>query len=991
MLVLARCVRCLNCGVVDIFFGLAAAVVKTGVQIWLKDDPWAADASGSVADLVGIKVSGDLEQRKARRFFEDLEVPVAKRLRVLCKTEFGRMPENEWNAAVLAAGDSFDCAHLTAKVLFTRDLDPLFLEQYMRSHARQATRDLSEAGTALYDRLIAEGCAYVIEIADKLPHFQAGAFTELLYRDRQILERIDEVLERIPVQAAGRSEDARFATACRRHIATRLDRLELFGLDFESRWYPLTVAYVSLRTEQQVNTGRQAVEDRLATDARVMLVGRAGSGKTTVLHWLAVSAARSSFTGALAELNQHFPFFIRLRDYVGRKLPKPEEFLASTAPLLMDEAPRGWVRAQLDSGRALVLVDGVDELPAGERDRAAEWLNGLSERFPDARYIVTARPTAVPASWLADIGFVRSSLEAMPPAIVQAFVRSWHEATRQQLTDADERQRLEGYERSLLADITKDRYLRDLADTPLLAGLLCALNRYLRSNLPRRRTEIYERALTMFDQRDQARSILPGGVRLDLAAKTYLLADLALWMIRNAASEVDTDAAIGQIGRSLAALPGSDYQPDTAFRFLLERTGLLREPAAGRVDFVHRTFQEYLAAKAAVDGDAIGELVANAGNDQWGEVVVLAAGQANQAQSAQLLRGLLRRNWRGQQRYGRQVLAVACLQEVRSLEPNLRQEVESVIPHVLPPQSMEQAEQLSAVGERLIPLLASHWTRDTRRAPETIRAASLVGGDAAMDFIRDVSLRRDIPTVASEVSRAWQYFSPDDYAQRVLAASGPKELDVSSGRFLRALTSVPSVVRLTIHSSERGEMDLDPVTALPQVKELTIQGTNLDLSALDAFPQLESLAIWSYPDGDIRQLPFLPALTKLEIYSSTSLTSLDGIERQSAITRVGLYECENLSNVRQLSGLPSLKRIFIARSTCLDLDGFTPSGPRLVLTLQDCGEVDLGPLSSTRGLTVHYDESTRLYGTEELCEGSAVIEMTKAAADRIWPFNNETA
>lgn len=121
---------------------------------------------------------------------------------------------------------------------------------------------------------------------------------------------------------------------------------------------------------------------------------------------------------------------------------------------------------------------------------------------------------------------------------------------------------------------------------------------------------------------------------------------------------------------------------------------------------------------------------------------------------------------------------------------------------------MDDPEHRLRVGERLIPLLASHWTRDTRRAPETIRVASLVGGDAAMDLIRDVSLRHDIPNVASEVSRAWQYFSPEDYAQRVLAASGPKELDVSSGRFLRALTSVPSVVRLTIHSGERGAVGL---------------------------------------------------------------------------------------------------------------------------------------------------------------------------------------
>ena len=260
----------------EVFIGLAAAVVKAGVKIWLKDDA-VADASSSIAELVGAKVSGELDQRKARRFFEDLEVPVAKRLKGLRQAEFGRLAENEWNAAVLAAGDSFDGAQLTGRDLFTRDLDPLFLERKIRSGNRAATRDLSSDGTALYDRLITEGSAYVIEIADKLPHFQTGAFTELLARDRQILDRIDEVLDRIPGRAAGQSAEARFVTACRRHIATKLDRLELFGLDFESRWYPLSVAYVSLRTDQRVSSGGQGIEDQLAATTRMLLLGRAGS------------------------------------------------------------------------------------------------------------------------------------------------------------------------------------------------------------------------------------------------------------------------------------------------------------------------------------------------------------------------------------------------------------------------------------------------------------------------------------------------------------------------------------------------------------------------------------------------------------------------------------------------------------------------------------------------------------------------------------------
>ena len=246
----------------------------------------------------------------------------------------------------------------------------------------------------------------------------------------------------------------------------------------------------------------------------------------------------------------------------GKQLPKPEQFLASTARMLVDEAPQGWVRGQLDSGQALVLVDGVDELPPSERNRVPEWLGALTERFPYARYVITTRPTAVSDTWLADIGFAHSSLEAMPPSLVRAFIRNWHKATRQNLTDTDERERLDNYERSLLANVARDRYLRDLADTPLLAGLLCALNRYLRSSLPRRRTEIYERALAMFDQRDQARNITTGEVRLDLTAKTHLLADLALWMIRNAKTELDPMTGVSQVGRSLHGFSDVGYQPD---------------------------------------------------------------------------------------------------------------------------------------------------------------------------------------------------------------------------------------------------------------------------------------------------------------------------------------------------------------------------------------------------------------------------------------------
>jgi predicted NACHT family NTPase len=56
----------------------------------------------------------------------------------------------------------------------------------------------------------------------------------------------------------------------------------------------------------------------------VVIAGEAGSGKTTILQWLAVQAAQRSFGVELDEWNKLVPFFIQLRNYASaRPLPLP--------------------------------------------------------------------------------------------------------------------------------------------------------------------------------------------------------------------------------------------------------------------------------------------------------------------------------------------------------------------------------------------------------------------------------------------------------------------------------------------------------------------------------------------------------------------------------------------------------------------------------------------------------------------------------------------
>lgn len=99
-------------------------MVKAACKVWLKDNDFASDASVEVVDVIQAKVSSELDQRKARRLFEDLEEPVANKLRVLREHELSGMPDNEWNAAVLAVGDTLRQSAFTDADIFADDLDP---------------------------------------------------------------------------------------------------------------------------------------------------------------------------------------------------------------------------------------------------------------------------------------------------------------------------------------------------------------------------------------------------------------------------------------------------------------------------------------------------------------------------------------------------------------------------------------------------------------------------------------------------------------------------------------------------------------------------------------------------------------------------------------------------------------------------------------------------------------------------------------------------
>jgi hypothetical protein len=257
--------------------------------------------------------------------------------------------------------------------------------------------------------------------------------------------------------------------------------------------------------------------------------------------------------------------------------------------------------------------------------------------------------------------------------------------------------------------------------------------------------------------------------------------------------------AIAQFGRALSQMAHVGASPEEVFRHLLDRSGLLREPAEGRVDFVHRTFQDYLGAKAAVEEGDFPLLLDNAHRDQWEDVIRMAVAHARPAERARLLRGLIAEDGGGVV-LRNALLAVACLEQATELDPRVRDEVTAMASELLPPDSPSFARLLAEHAGSVLPSVLPGPEGLTDDVAEScVIAASFKGDDAALPVL---ARYRDHPSlnVRRQLVGAWHRFDTDEYAREIVAHLDPKDLYFTAHHIdhLRALRAMGGRSRIQI-------------------------------------------------------------------------------------------------------------------------------------------------------------------------------------------------
>src|SRR5262249_6782668 len=143
-------------------------------------------------------------------------------------------------------------------------------------------------------------------------------------------------------------------------------------------------------------------------------------------------------------------------------------------------------------------------------------------------------------------------------------------------------------------------------------------------HLPRDRRGLYDAALDLLLVRwDEAR-----GVRLDelpplsKEEQIVLLQRFAYSMVKNHEVVVTRVEATRRFAHAMRGLRSQDVGAEPVLQRTLERAGLLREPHPDDIQFVHRTFRDYLAAKEVVDAGDLGFVAEQSHLDHWYDVTV---------------------------------------------------------------------------------------------------------------------------------------------------------------------------------------------------------------------------------------------------------------------------------------------------------------------------------------------------------------------------------
>lgn len=445
-------------------------------------------------------------------------------------------------------------------------------------------------------------------------------------------------------------------------------------------------------TKREVKS-RPVELNELFRERRAIVLGDPGSGKTTLMRYVAYRLAQAQIEGEQSELIKEnpqladrLPVYVRIGLYAQHLQQNPEAKIDEYAPLssqaLQIPLPDELLKSEMAAGRVFFLLDGLDEIiNTAQRRDVARRVEEFARNCHECPVLVTSRIVGYREARLSD-QFSQFTIRRFEEPEIRSFVEKWYSAL-------GEPHRAE----SLTKAIIDSDSIRNLASNPLLLTVIALIHRR-KAKLPQRRVSLYKDAAeTLVDEWMSERRVIPEG--WDAQETIDILLPAIGWHLHRTSSsgligeQELHELLVNTMKHHEPRLSESEAQSRAALfrRNVNEFSGIslergLDKDGRGLYGFLHLTFEEYFAAVRLCEvwdregNEALKPLLHN---PRWTEIVLLAAGrfgEFSQYQATRFVRSILEAGSEYEDILHRDLLLAArCLGDDIRVDPDLRRKI----------------------------------------------------------------------------------------------------------------------------------------------------------------------------------------------------------------------------------------------------------------------------------------------------------------------------
>lgn len=392
------------------------------------------------------------------------------------------------------------------------------------------------------------------------------------------------------------------------------------------RTFSMERGYIPLSLKSRDENLDKGLGANILTDGKdrvSVVLGFPGTGKTTLLHYLAF--CESSKKEGL------FPIYVRLARFgiTGDNLESylQKEISQYVGRVEVEEI----VKSDVFCGeKCLVLLDGLDEIRQEDYISVLKAIHSFADGHRHCRIVITSRPAGFKADDWADYPIYE--IEPLTEENIGEYIRSWF----------DSQQKMGN---QLIEKLKQRERLFELAKTPFLLAMICLIYEN-DGDIEKRRSSLYRQCTEYLNGLRDWDPLRKRRIDFDENLSQYLLKEtmlktIALHFFQLQKNEFSRDEFEFVAQR---ALP-----PDQQMRFgeilqqIYKRSGVLQQ-AGNSIHFVHRTIFEYYVACAMLELEQ-SILLDWATNPKYEEPFRLYAGLLqDNTKKESLLNGLWQRN-----------------------------------------------------------------------------------------------------------------------------------------------------------------------------------------------------------------------------------------------------------------------------------------------------------------------------------------------------------